>query len=157
MKIIYPYIYYFSRYKKKYIESFLSYKLCRFVRMISKMVGLLYLGGSTYNVVGLLHRESCRRLVSSQNNNMVHALAPLFKNSWINSKLFSFYDIMSKHYWGIISQLLYNFMVNFNLCDMWLFNWYFKGYLFINYCSWQRHNLYSSIHASHVKILLINK
>ena len=26
-------------------------------------------------------------------------------------------------------------MVNYNLCDMWLFNWYLEYYLFIDYCS----------------------
>ena len=57
------------------------------MRIISKVMELLYSGGVMHNVVSLLHWKSCKRYVSSQDSNMIHASIPTSKNSLINDKL----------------------------------------------------------------------
>ena len=85
---------------KYYFECFFffffSYERCRLVRIISKVVMLLYLGAACY-VVSLLHWKFRKQRVSPQESDLVHASTLLPKYTWFDSNCLSRYEMHFKH------------------------------------------------------------
>lgn len=79
-------------------DSFLSYKWCRFVRIYSGWLSLLYLGGVAHNIVCQLHWKFYRQRVLYQESDLVHALTlPPKKFLELTVNFLSCYDIHFRH------------------------------------------------------------
>ena len=75
---------------------FFSYERCRLVRIISKVVMLLYLGAACY-VVSLLHWKFRKQRVSPQESDLVHASTLLPKYTWFDSNCLLCYEMHFEH------------------------------------------------------------
>lgn len=119
----------FFRVSKYYVASFRSYKLCKLVRIISKVARLLYPGCGMRNILDVYYTRNpvddvyhLKTVTCSMPQLRYLKTYELMVNCW------SCYEISLKYHQGNISSFDLNFIINSNLCELFSFKWYVEYY-----------------------------